>query len=220
MVTSLIRHCRTVAIAGALVSASVGLLPVQAQQPPTRISARAQEPQPRINDTQHARSLRARWRAQQILARKAEAEYHKARLAREIAEIAMADSEDEFTTVELATADGEIKLAEADLKRADDRIAWARRMFDKGYINMAAKVSEELNLKKAVFSLEQAQTKRKVLVEYSKPKTLATLKAELDKAHADELAEKAKWDREKAKEAELERAAVDSRAGNPNPPQP
>ena len=35
-----------------------------------------------------------------------------------------------------ATAEGEIKLAESDLARAEDRVEWAQRMFDKGYVSV------------------------------------------------------------------------------------
>ena len=41
-------------------------------------------------------------------------------------------------------------------------------MFEKGFVSKATRVSEELNLKKAQFALEQAQCKKKVLVEYTK----------------------------------------------------
>ncbi len=76
---------------------------------------------------------------------------------------------------DLATVEGEIKLAESDLTRSEDRLDWARRMFDKGYVSMATKVSEELTFKKAQFALEQAQSKLKVLTQYTKEKTIKEL---------------------------------------------
>ena len=106
---------------------------------------------------------------------------------------------------DLATAQGEITLAESDLKRAEDRLDWARRMFDKGYVSQAQKVSEELSLQKAVFALEQATNKRRVLTDYTKSKSMKELKSEVDKAHSDELAKQATWELEKAKEVVLER---------------
>jgi hypothetical protein len=128
-----------------------------------------------------------------------------ARLAREVAEI----SQEEYATVvfalDLATVEGEIKLAESDLKRAEDRVDWARRMFDKGFISQAQKASEELVLQTSRFAVEQAQAKRHVLVEYTKSKKLKELQSEVEKARAAELARQAAWEAEKAKQDELER---------------
>src|SRR5260370_41179860 len=78
-------------------------------------------------------------------------------------------------------------------------------MFVKGYVSMAAKVSEELNLKKAKFTLEQAQSKRKVLVDFTRGKTIKELRSEVEKARSDELAKKATWELENSKEKKLER---------------
>ena len=78
-------------------------------------------------------------------------------------------------------------------------------MFDKGYVSQAQKVSEELTLKKAQFALEQAQSKREVLLnQYTKGKTIKELRSEVEKARSDELAKEAAWELEKAKEIELE----------------
>ena len=83
------------------------------------------------------------------------------------------------------------------------------RMFDKGYVSMATKVSEELTLKKARFALEQAQSKKKVLVDYTKDKTIKELESEVEKAHSDELAKKATWELEASKEKKLEKQIAD-----------
>ncbi len=66
-------------------------------------------------------------------------------------------------------------------------------MFDKGYVSKAQKISEELNLKKAKFTLEQSQSKRKVLVDYTRGKTIKELQSEVEKARSDELAKKATY---------------------------
>jgi hypothetical protein len=196
-------------IAGALISSGlvVPLYP-RAQEPggagknSSRVVSKASE---RPVDGQEIHALRARWRAQQIHARKAEAEYQSARLTREIAEIALLEFVEATFPADLATADGEIKLAESDLERAGDRSEWARRMFDKRLLKSAQKISEQLNIKKAEFSLEQARNKKEILISYTKPKRIKELKSEVEKARAVELAKKPLWDQEKAKEAELER---------------
>jgi HlyD family secretion protein len=144
-------------------------------------------------------------RMQELATRKAKAFYEIARLNRELAMIAVEEYEEVRYPQDLATAAREVRLAEIDLKRSEDRLDWARRMFDKGYVSKAQKDSEERSLKKAVFAIEQAATKRKVLVDYTKGKTIKELKSEVDKARSDELAKEAAWNLEKAKQIELER---------------
>lgn len=143
--------------------------------------------------------------AQRLAARKAKATYEIARLTRELAEIAVEEYRDLTYPKDLATVEGEIKLAESDLTRGEDRLEWARRMQAKGYVSQAQKVSEELSLKKAQFALEQAQSKRKILVDYTRGKTLKELQSDVEKAHANELFEKQVWETEEARAAELER---------------
>ena len=149
--------------------------------------------------------LRARLRAQRLATRKAKASYEIARLTRELAELAVEEYEKVTYPWDLATVGGEIKLAESDLARSEDRLEWAKRMFEKRYVSQAQKASEELNLKKARFALEQAQSKLKVLTQYSKGKTVKELGREAEKAKSDELAKEAAWKLEKAKEIELAR---------------
>jgi HlyD family secretion protein len=197
-------------IAGALISSGLVVpLSLRAQEPggAAKDSARAEsKTSERPVGGQDIHVLRARWRAQQMHARKAEAEYQSARLTREVAEIALLEFEEAIFSADLATAEGEIKLAESDLARAEDRLEWARKMFDKGFVSNTTKISEELTQKKARFALEQAESKKKILVSYTKPKTIKELRSEVEKAHADELAKEAAWDLEKAKQQiELER---------------
>ncbi len=142
---------------------------------------------------------------QQITTKSADANFRNATLTREVAEIAVREYVEGIYKQDLATVEGEIKLAESELSRALDRVDWAQRMFVKGYVSMAQKVSEDLALKKARFSLEQAQSKKKVLVDYTRDKTIKELQSEVEKAGSDELAKKATWSLETSKEKKLEK---------------
>jgi HlyD family secretion protein len=142
---------------------------------------------------------------QNITTKSAEANYKNAVLTREVAEIAVTEYVEGIFKQDMATVEGEIKLAESELSRALDRVDWAQRMSKKGYISMAQKVSEDLALKKAMFTLEQAQGKKKVLVDFTKEKTIKELKSEVEKSHSDELAKKATHELEVGKEKKLER---------------
>ena len=140
---------------------------------------------------------------QKIATQGAEASFQNAKLTREVAEIAVKEYEEGIYLQDKATLQGEIKLAESDLARAADRVDWANRMYEKGYVSKAQKVSEELNFQKAKFSLEQAQTKLNVLENYTKGKTIKELRSEVEKALSDELAKKQTFQLERDKEAKL-----------------
>jgi RND family efflux transporter MFP subunit len=142
---------------------------------------------------------------QKITTESAKANLDNAKLTREVAEIAVKEYVEGIFVQDEATAKGEIKLAESDLSRSEDRLDWATRMFEKGYVSKASAVSEELNLKKAKFALEQAETKLKVLLEYTKAKTIKELQSEVEKARSDELAKQATWKLEVSKEEKLVR---------------
>jgi multidrug resistance efflux pump len=150
-------------------------------------------------------SLKDQLTNQKIATQGAEASYQNARLTREVAEIAVKEYEEGIYLQDKATILGEIKLAESDLARAADRVDWANRMYEKGYVSKAQKVSEELNYQKAKFTLEQAQSKLHVLEEYTKGKTIKELRSEVEKALSDELAKKQTYQLERDKEAKLEK---------------
>jgi multidrug efflux pump subunit AcrA (membrane-fusion protein) len=140
---------------------------------------------------------------QKIATQSAEASYQNAKLTREVAEIAVREYEEGLYKQDLATSLGEISLAKADLSRAADRLDWANRMYEKGYVSKASKVSEELNYQKANFALEQAQSKLNVLENYTKAKTMKELRSDVEKALSDELAKKQTFQLERDKEAKL-----------------
>ncbi len=142
---------------------------------------------------------------QRITTKSAEANFLNAKLTREVAEIAVEEYVKGVFVQDKATAEGEIKLAESDLTRSEDRLEWARRMLEKGYVSKAQAVTEELNFKKAQFALEQAQSKLDVLIKYTREKTIKELESEVKKAHSDELAKEATWELEKGKEDKLEK---------------
>ncbi|WP_165218909.1 efflux RND transporter periplasmic adaptor subunit [Aquisphaera insulae] len=141
---------------------------------------------------------------QKISTQSAEASYQNSKLTREVAQIAVKEYVEGIYLQDKATIEGEIKLAESDLKRSEDRVDWSNRMYEKGYVSKASKVSEELTYQKAKFSLEQAENKRNVLEQYTKQKTIKELNSEVEKALSDELAKKQTLQIEKEKEAKLE----------------
>ena len=70
---------------------------------------------------------------------------------------------------------------------------------------MAANIADHLAQDRANFELEQAQTKRDVLLKYTKDKTVKEKDSDVQKARADELSKQSTFELEKTKEAKLER---------------
>ncbi len=149
-------------------------------------------------------------RAQQLRTRRAKVVYEIASLNRQLAGIAVEEYEDVIYPRELAAAEHQIEIAKADVDRGDGAFKKADPAPEKSGRATAMKISAELALKKAQFSLEQAQSVKKVLVEYTRDKTIKELKSEIDKAGSEELAAKANWSLEVAKEKKLERELKDT----------
>ena len=203
-----LRSLTAATLAVGIASGGAGIFVLGSQEPAPKdgqsLSKRTRTTSQEARRQPAATSLRAKLRAQQLATRKAKATSEIANLTRELAEIAVEEYEEVNYPRDLASVEAEIKLVESDLKRAEDRLDWARRMLDEGYVSRATKDSEELSLKKAQFSLEQAQSKRDVLIKYTKRKTIKELRSEVEKAHADGLTKLKAWELERIKEIELE----------------
>jgi hypothetical protein len=200
-----LRHCASGLVVGGVVAVGLildpgGLFPGRAEQP-----APSPKVMERQDPPQETSPLKARLRAQRLKTRKSKVAYDIARLSRELAEIAVAEYSEGSYAQDPATVDGEIKLADSDRIRAEDRLDWAKRMYEKGFVSKATLVSEQLNFEKAKYTLEQAQNKKSVLARYTGPKAIKALQVDVDKARNDELDKKAAWKHEEAREADLER---------------
>ena len=111
-----------------------------------------------------------------------------------------------------------LKLAESEAGRAQDALEFTKQRLAKikeVSKGTAAEVAVEYSYEdrvldaerrepKARLAREQAQFKLKFLREHTKPRRVKELQAEVEKLRADELAKKAVWESEKAKERRLE----------------
>ncbi len=151
---------------------------------------------------------------QQIATRSADANFKNATLAREIAEIAVVEYVEGIFKQEDATLAGELKLAESEAARAQDALEFTKQRLAKikevskgTAAEVAVEYSYEDNVlnaerrePKARLAIGQAQFKLKFLREYTKPRRVKELQAEVERLRAGELAKKAIWESEKAKE--------------------
>jgi multidrug efflux pump subunit AcrA (membrane-fusion protein) len=148
--------------------------------------------------------LRDRAASEELTLSATQAEVQAASLAREVAVMALNQYKDGLFIYELGTATSEIKLAESELASAEDSVDWSTRMFEKGYMSMAAKVAEELGLQKARSALEYAQLKRKVQIDYAKNKKIKELLGAVETARARELRTQAELERKRSAVKRLE----------------
>ena len=102
---------------------------------------------------------------------------------------------------ELAAVEDEVKRAEDQLRIATNAPPeWAEQIRAKGYLLYVKgpALTRELNVKKATFEVKQARSKRHVLEDYTRVKTLAELNDRVARARTDESARKAAYERAKA----------------------
>ncbi|MCA9053107.1 MAG: HlyD family efflux transporter periplasmic adaptor subunit [Planctomycetaceae bacterium] len=89
-------------------------------------------------------------------------------------------------------AESELFTAKENLERAEEKLAYKRRMARKGFANAATVDAEFLATAKSRRELEAAETKLRVLDEYTKVKTLRKHDTDIDTANAKVAAETAK----------------------------
>jgi hypothetical protein len=155
----------------------------------------------------------------------AQANYQDAKLSREIAEIEIIAYKSGIVVQELALAEGEVKLSQSELERAKAEIAEAKVRLGRisRYSNESPsglnlvylytdrlKAAELVELK-SKYVMEQAESKKRVLVEYTHPKRLKELQSDIEKKRSLELSKQADWDIQKSRLQKLQRTVKDDK---------
>jgi HlyD family secretion protein len=140
---------------------------------------------------------------QRIAVKKAESAYVNAKSDREVAEIALKAYTDGESLGQLADAEGDIEIARAEMDLAEAELNNARAAHpdSRGVAIRRAEVA----VLRTRFALEKAQSRKKVLTQYTRPKKVMELEAVVKKGRADELARMAIWELERSKEVKLEK---------------
>ena len=136
-----------------------------------------------------------------ITVKSLEASYENAKLTREIDEIALLEYEQGIYLQDEATLSGELALANTDLSRTQDRVQFGKDQLARS--RQASKnlgpdstreskladivAGEEIQLRRAELALAQAESKLKILREFTKPKRARELRSLAEKARAAEL---------------------------------
>ncbi len=135
--------------------------------------------------------LRDRLAGQEVAVQGLRAGVQGARLAREAAVLELNEYKDGAYVLKLAGVETEIKQAESSLVSSQDKLEWARRMFEKGYVSKAELVAQELAFRKAQYALELAQTNKDVLARHTRDKRTHALMAAIETARERELGKQA-----------------------------
>jgi RND family efflux transporter MFP subunit len=160
---------------------------------------------------------------QRITTLGAEAAFQNARIAREVAAIAITEYAEGIHKSELGVILGEIAAAESALQKAKARLARTddalKRLRDAGALKaprdapteVLAELEIEAQLDAAgqavlleTHALERALQKRDLLEKYTRDKIIRQLQSEFDKAKSNELARQHAWDMEKDRQDKLE----------------
>ncbi|QDU61463.1 Macrolide export protein MacA [Planctomycetes bacterium Pan216] len=136
---------------------------------------------------------------QTIAYERARSSYIQALETYESATIAVKEYFEGTYVQELQVAEGNLILAEENLKSSQNMLDYAEKMFRKGYITQLQLEANRFSVQQAELDLGAQTTARRVLVEYTKPKTVKELESARDSAEAQMLAEKAAADLEKSK---------------------
>jgi HlyD family secretion protein len=123
-------------------------------------------------------------RQQTMSVERAEADHLAAQLNVEIAQTALLEYRDGTLLQNREEMEGKIALAQSDLERAKERLAWSRRMLDKGYFSESQVRSEEFALEKSATQLGDGKESLQMFEKFYAPKYVHILESEILGAEA------------------------------------
>jgi HlyD family secretion protein len=125
--------------------------------------------------------------SQKILVNGAQAAEVEARNTYETAVIAKREYLEGTYLQDRQTIESEVFVAEENLNRAKEYYTYSQKLASKGYVNELQLEADHFAVEKAKKDLDTAQTKLKVLDDFTKPKMVSTLESAI-------LIAKAQWD--------------------------
>ncbi|MDH3718441.1 MAG: HlyD family efflux transporter periplasmic adaptor subunit [Planctomycetota bacterium] len=139
-------------------------------------------------------SLELERNAQQIVVHSSEAAMIQARNAHDTAKIAKTEYLEGTLKQEELTIQGEIFVAQENLRRAEDYLQYSQRLAAKGYITKLQLEADRFGVDKARQELTAAESKLKVLREYTKAKMLTQLESDIQSTYAQWQAAKSNYE--------------------------
>ena len=149
-------------------------------------------------------TIRKDLNAQKIAVNTADAAYSKAKNDLDAATIARQEYELGTFVQEEQKLQSELFVAEENSRRAENFYVHSQKLATRGYITDTQLQSDQFAVQKFRKDLEAAQTKLRVLRDYTKPKTMKKHDSDIKTAEANVVADKAKHEIELEKLANLE----------------
>jgi HlyD family secretion protein len=159
---------------------------------------------------------------QRITTESAKANYQNAKLAREVAELAVIEYREGIFNHKLNALKAEITASQSAIQKAESRLERTRRARQRlnqalaggsrtpdeivADLDMDDRIeANEQALLREKMAMESSQSRQELLEKYTRPKRLKALETDVEGKHSDELSKQATWDLNKTKEAKLER---------------
>lgn len=123
-------------------------------------------------------------RQQKITVERSRADFNQAQLAHEIAKLRIHEFQEGSMKESIKDFQRSLALARSDVERISDRLSWARRMKQKGYVATSQVTAEEYNSSQAQFSLTKEKSAYDLFIQWTVPKTLRTMEGQVKSAEA------------------------------------
>jgi HlyD family secretion protein len=151
-------------------------------------------------------------RQQEITVEQAKASRLQASLNVEIAQLAVSEYRDGIVEETLKGMEGSLALARSNLSLAADHLNWTAKMNEKGYLSVAAIVSEKFSVSQMQFAVDKQLWAMDLFQRFTQPKTEKTLERQVTSAQTtlanEELRLQRQLDRLKALTKQVEYCTV------------
>lgn len=114
-------------------------------------------------------------RQQQMTVQRSRADHHQAELDLDVAKLAVEEYKNGVMAENLKDHERLIALAEAEMSRSRDRLEWATRMNEKGYVSLSVLKTETQTFAKSEVALQKAQGARNLFQKFTAEKTVRQL---------------------------------------------
>ncbi len=121
-------------------------------------------------------------RQQEITVEQAKASRLQAKLDVEIAQLAVKEYHEGIVEETLKGMEGSLALARSNLSLAADHLDWTAKMKEKGYLSIAAIVSEKISMSQMQFAVNKQLWAMDLYQRYTQPKTERTLERQVTAA--------------------------------------
>jgi HlyD family secretion protein len=121
-------------------------------------------------------------RQQEITVEQGKASRLQAKLDLEIAHLAVKEYHDGIVEETLKGMEGSLALARSNLTLAADHLSWTAKMSDKGYLSIAAIVSEKISMSQMQFAVNKQLWAMDLYQRFTQPKTERTLERQVTAA--------------------------------------